>query len=261
MLTTKGLKWGQNRDSSQPSRPAPAAQAGQDEAGAPLYAPKPAAAPADPAGQGQAPKPQARAETTPARLPGPGPRFIAVSFYTDEAYRAEAEKLKASLDALGIAHDIRALASRGSWIANVEMKPEFIKAMLMEHPGTPIVWIDADGIVRRYPVIFDALDGYDLAVHFLHWANGKDELLGGTMWLENNTTIMGLMDEWIAESKALQKFKDQLSLQNIIKRNPGRFRVYRLPANYTQIFDIMKGAGQPVIEHFQASRRFRRTAR
>lgn len=186
--------------------------------------------------------------------------FVATSYYTDDEYRRLADRLRISLERFGIRSDIREVRSRGSWIKNVELRAEFLKGLLADHPDDNIVWIDADGIVERYPILFHELEGYDLAAHYLDRRSGR-ELLGGTLFLSNTEATRGIMDEWIEESRRLERYKDQRGLQNLLERFPKRLRVFELPATYTQIFDSMRGAGSPVIEHFQASRRFRYTAR
>jgi hypothetical protein len=46
---------------------------------------------------------------------------------------------------------------------------------------------------------------------------------------------------------------DQRLLEQLLS-DASSFKVERLPPTYCQIFDSMKAAGSPVIEHFQHSR-------
>jgi hypothetical protein len=186
--------------------------------------------------------------------------FLVTTYYTDENYRLLAERLRASLDHFGIPHDLRAVASRGSWTENTGFRAEFLKGMMDDHPGKNLVWIDADGIVQRYPILLHELEGIDLAVHFKKRA-GHRELLGGTMFLRGNDRVRGMMDDWIKASAALPTYKDQMGIRAVIDRDPTRLRVFDLPGTYCQIYDLMMDVGVPVIEHFQASRQFRRAVR
>ena len=53
---------------------------------------------------------------------------------------------------------------------------------------------------------------------------------------------------------------DQVILCRVIKEHAKKLDVTitNTPANYTQIFDLMRNEGEPIIEHTQASRKFRR---
>jgi len=186
------------------------------------------------------------------------PDFRVVSFYTDANYKILADRLQASLDLFKIPHDIRAVPSRGSWDANTAYKPEFLRDMMDAHPGENIVWIDADGIVQRYPILFHEIGDHDFGLYYMPRRDGRIELLSGTMFLAGNERVRGMMDEWIREARAATYFKDQRSLQAIVARNPGRFKIAPIPPSYCQIFDTMRHFGSPVIEHFQASRKLKR---
>jgi hypothetical protein len=82
--------------------------------------------------------------------------------------------------------------------------------------------------------------------------------------MENNERTRQLCNRWIAMNKTQQGNKlEQWNLGEIITdmsaKNGLVFK--NLPAEYTFIFDIMKKiypTAIPVIEHFQASRRFKK---
>jgi hypothetical protein len=180
--------------------------------------------------------------------------WVAVSFYTpDNLYRGHAQELAKTLINFGIEHDIEQVPPKDKWESNCAMKPEFIRKMLGKHSGKDIVWIDADARVKRRPELFDSLD-CDVAVHFLR----DRELLSGTIFLKNNERARELVDVWVAIQRAKQDMWDQKTLWiAITQAHP---RVFRLPPQYTQIFDTMSKHGDPVIEHLQASRVVRRGA-
>ena len=178
--------------------------------------------------------------------------WMVISFHTpDKIYVDHAIGLRNSLQAFKIAYDIEQLASQGDWQINAKMKPNFILRKLDQYPGYNIVWIDIDGRVRRYPILFDTLDA-DIAAH---WRLRKCPL-AGTMYFRNSPISRDLLRTWIEETiKPIRDpYGDQSSLKNVLQNNPGRWKIVDLPAPYTLIFDTMRKQGPPVIEHLQASR-------
>jgi len=179
-----------------------------------------------------------------------------VSFYTP-TYEEEANGLRASLDAFGLDHSIVAVPSRGDWIKNCAFKPAFLLRMMGARPGRALVWIDADGRVKKYPVIFNSLD-CDFAAH---WRNGE-ELLSGTMYFAPTVAARMLLEKWQVRIQLHPGVWDQRALAEIVDPRPDWLRVTKLPASYTRIFDApdMCDSADTVIEHRQASRKFRETA-
>lgn len=180
--------------------------------------------------------------------------WLLVSFYTpDPLYVQHAEGLAESCRRFKVPYEIDQVAPAGSWPKNVKMKAAFILRKLVEHPGTNIVWVDADARVRQYPALFDTLDA-DVAAH---WKDGQ-QLLAGTMYFKNSTDVgCKLLVQWMEEMRKPRYvlFGEQRSLDAILDRQLGRWRVVDLPAPYTLIFDSMRHLGPPVIEHLQASRK------
>lgn len=100
-----------------------------------------------------------------------GAPFIVCAMFT-AGYRLKAERLAASLDRLGLAHALfetpqihRSISGRGSDDLAFA-KPRFIADML-EHFGKPVLYVDADVVFRRPPVLIDTLcaGGTDFAVY------------------------------------------------------------------------------------------------
>ncbi len=192
--------------------------------------------------------------------------FTVISYYTSD-YKDDAARLRASLDALSIPHRITRIATRGSWQANIAYKPAFIAKARYELRG-PLVWIDADAIVRSYPHEFVDLadvkkispNPFDLAVHYRR----GQELLSGTIWINDTHAVQALLSCWNWKQIDSPGVWDQKTLAEVITEVGPEIRVYDLPAAYTFIFDLMKTESpdvEPVIEHFQASRKTRRRER
>lgn len=179
--------------------------------------------------------------------------YIVCAFYTtDTPYEAEAKKLEADCVKCGIDFYSVGYPNTGSWVRNAGYKPRFISEMLHKFPYQNIVYIDADARIRRMPTLFNDFAG-DIGVHY---RNGQ-ELLSGTVFLKNNKRVRELVRKWeIAQAKNIETW-DQRVLQRVIAKD-ATCEVQYLPPTYTLIFDTMKHLGRPVIEHFQASRKFKK---
>ena len=183
--------------------------------------------------------------------------FIVIGYYTKGSkYKDEAEGLIKSCANFNIPCVVRGYNPRANWHENTSMKPEVILDMMYEFPDKDIVYIDADGVVQQYPELFETITE-DLAVHYL-----KDkELLSGTIFIRNNPKMQLFIKCWINVQGNNPTLTDQQSLDLTIRKyaRGQKVSLYRLPPTYTQIYDTMRDAGKPVIEHFQASRRFKQS--
>lgn len=180
-------------------------------------------------------------------------RPIFVSYYTlGTPYEREAGELKNTLRAFGLEHDITGVANLGDWCANCAMKARVIAEAMDRYPTRPIVFVDADARIRQYPAHFTTLWGTcDVAFYRL---NG--ELLSGTLYFASTPAALQLVQGWQRRCAEQPNVWDQQLLDQEIKSTAG-LRVAELPPQYVQIFDTMRDCGAPVIEHMQASRRFR----
>jgi len=182
------------------------------------------------------------------------PKFVVVGFYTlDTPYEDEINDLRRSCQQFGIHCHTHGYKNRGQWVKNAAIKPEFILAMMDLHPFSKVVYLDADARVKKYPELFDTLDA-DIAVHH---KKPRNELLSGTIFLSPGARTKKLIEEWARQQAMEPETWDQKILARVLKDWKKPLRVAELPATYCQIFDTMKNAGDPVIEHLQASRRFK----
>jgi hypothetical protein len=185
-----------------------------------------------------------------------------VSFFTENTgYAAEIKKLEASLVALGLPYHFFPRRPTGTWRGNLNHKSAVIMEAFELFPNVDIVFLDADAIVRSRPVLFDDLSArqeFDIAAHFFNYSFAKDELLSGTLWIANRLAGWSLVKHWHAKGLSHPEIRHQECLKLSLTETPGA-RVYRLPLEYTCIYDHPARRGKTaVIEHFQASRRFRR---
>lgn len=188
-----------------------------------------------------------------------GSNLIFVSYYTKNTdYEKEYKKLESSLKKFKLSHEIVGIKSQGNWFANCFYRTEFVKDMLNKYKCA-VVWVDCDAIIQQYPDLLFKLNIYDFAYHLRMRRNNTSELLGGTMYFNYTKKSFELLEKWkqLVNSNNRKYKLDQSYLHEAVNSLPG-LKSYILPATYCQIFDIMKDAGKPVIEHFQASRRLKK---
>lgn len=185
--------------------------------------------------------------------------FVVVAYFTlGTLYEIEAKRLIASLMRFNLSYHIQPIEDKGSWYLNTQYKPIFLKEMLDKFPGKSIVYVDADAEFCRSPDLFNNLHArpdVNIGVHLLdHKKRGRlanFEMLSGTIYLKNNKVVQDILSEW--ESKCSQggQLWDQTALCEVLKTVP--FQV--LPEEYCMIFDYMSDIKNPVIKHYQASRK------
>lgn len=186
-------------------------------------------------------------------------KYIIVSFYTPE-YTNDILRLTKSVKRFNLPYDFELLKNLPlegkdkykNWSKNAYQKAEFIKKMMNKYPNKDIVWIDADAEIQQYPTLFDNISNFTIACHY----RNNIELLTGTLYVRNDDFGKKIIDEWIIENKNSNNFLEQKNLETIIKKYPTK--IYKLPDTYCKIFDIMKETINPVIEHFQSSRQWRK---
>jgi hypothetical protein len=193
-------------------------------------------------------------------------KWKAVSFFTTDFYIDYGMKLIESLESVGIKdHYVVPIEPLKCWKDVGRVKGNFILDCLNKF-DCDIVWLDADAVVNKYPVIFDTID-CDFGIHFLDWIHycGKlfanryeKEALAATMYFRNNAKVRALLVDWLEHIDDFmdQLAPDQYALQEALERHPD-LKVVDLPPGYCLIFDTMKGLDVPVIEQFQASRKAR----
>lgn len=195
--------------------------------------------------------------------------MIYIGYYTiDTPYETViTENLYPSLLNWNLKHDIAGIKDLGNWGANTSFKPEFIKDMLIKHKE-PIVFLDADAKIHKNPVLFNEIpEKFDMAVHFLNWflqwrghTGEKRELLSGTMMMRNNDKIMNLLDLYIKECQDNPNQWEQRILQDLLAQHK-EIKIYHLPASYCTVVnhknEIPTYVGDPVIVHYQASRKYK----
>ncbi len=170
------------------------------------------------------------------------------AFYTvGTPYEALSNKLLESIKALDLKYRVKGYHSRGSWVANCAIKPEFLLDCLDSCTGD-LLYVDADALIRLKPEINCS---ENIGVYYKEHLDGSKELLSGTIYLKQ--TARPIIRDWITEQHKHPDRWDQKTLATILKDKPHHI----LPQGYTKIFDSpwIKGEEQIIyVEHFQASR-------
>lgn len=183
--------------------------------------------------------------------------FTVVAYYTvGTPYEEEILNLKESCQKFKLKTDIEGVKNLGSWQRNTQYKAKFLLRKVKVHFGTRIVYLDCDAKVQKYPDLFDTMTE-DVGVHY----RDGSQLLSGTIFLNCNERVEALIKSWVQMNKQNPLVWDQHNLKATIirmNRHENKVSVRDLPPQYCQIFDSMRKFGNPVIEHFQASRRFKK---
>lgn len=195
-----------------------------------------------------------------------------ISYYTPNYKEIMDNYLLPSLNGLELPYYIEKVKNLGSWKANTDFKPIFIKHCL-EKLNDNVVFMDADSIINKFPTLFWLIekDGYDLAYHLLKWNeqypwqknSNKREALSGTVFLHNNDKVKRLIDRWIELNKTTGW--EQVALGKAIISMP-ELKIYELPRRYCYITSTPRGEPlnplkKPVISHYQCGRVMKRKER
>lgn len=190
-------------------------------------------------------------------------KFKVISFYTEgTSYEKESKKMEQSLRRWNLDYKIYSYPPLGGWRKNLNYKSQTIMTALKEFPGKDIVFIDADAVVQKYPKLFTRLSRErkeTISAHFFDYqpeSGIKDELLSGTLWIRNNKRGKELIAKWHEIALQNPKTIHQRCLKFALDETG--IKPYRHPFEYTYIWDYPMGKEtEPVIEHFQASRKHR----
>jgi hypothetical protein len=187
--------------------------------------------------------------------PGRGADPVIVSYYTiGSPYEEEAARLEASCRTWQLTADIAARPPRDSWEANCALKAEVCLEAWHRH-RRPILWVDADARIEQPPTLLRGCEA-DFAVHRWHgW-----QVASGTVFFNQTPLALELLTHWVQQCRRDPSVWDQVSLdaawESITASRP--LATLWLPQAYCHIFDRpLPDGDQPVVTHYQASRRFK----
>ena len=202
--------------------------------------------------------------------------FKIISYHTTGFYKkVAADNLVASCKKLGVPLYMYEVESLGSWSANTNLKPAFIRERMSEGTSDDIfVFVDCDARVVRQPTLFNEIpDKCDMACHFLDrhaWYNHAPdipkvhELLSGVLLLRRRPIVMQMIDWWLQLVKQEPGVWEQKHLSAVVEALGSKLSVFRLPLEYCYIATLPNGqephvkVASPVITQYQVSRQVRR---
>ena len=185
--------------------------------------------------------------------------FIIVGYYTrNTLYEASAKILIKSLERHNVPYYVEGIDNLGTWFKNTGYKPTFLLRMMEKFPNESIVYVDVDAEFLQYPKLFDnwsTLTHIDIGVYVFDRScytksAGGFEVLSRTIFLKNNDKVKGILKQWEQEQVAHPNSWDHKTLEVTLK---GKYTV--LPGEYCKIFDRMHDITDPVIVHYQHSRK------
>lgn len=187
--------------------------------------------------------------------------FVIVSFYTKgTGYAKLAPNLRASLERFKMPYEIEAIDNRGSWLKNTQYKTIYCRQKIKQIDAKGLVWIDIDAVLKRKPELFYYLwQLADVGFHFHRWGSSKWlELLSGTMYFKKSKPVIDFLDTVIEMHIKRPGVRQQRAIQKLLAGPWGqKLEVFNLPPEYTKIYDLMREVKNPVIEHYQASRKLK----
>lgn len=173
-----------------------------------------------------------------------------ITYYTNDAYKALADRMIASAKKLGLEavayfHD----NTEGSWKMGMNAKPSIVLRAMTEFPDDSIFFVDADCRFISYPLLLDdrqhdhniacVFNGPQKPTSTVLWLRAKEGLQYAKLWVEEMAKHPGDLDDYVALWAALNRVSPK--------------RMYHLPPSYAWTEEFHRprfGAVTPVIEHF-----------
>jgi hypothetical protein len=154
-----------------------------------------------------------------------------VTFFTDAAYRAQAERLGRCCEVFGLR--FRALEGRdyGNWRRNCNQKPQLLESLRASVTG-PIAWLDADCVIHHLPELLNKPPDGDATL----WRAGE----GGDKWYVNSAVMLWndtptaneMISDWAQLSRESPDSLADPLLKQVCDRWADRSRIARLPDEY-----------------------------
>lgn len=182
--------------------------------------------------------------------------FIIISMFTkDTPYEKDIDILSRSIDRYNIKYDIIGKDNTGNWIKNTYLKALTIKDAMNKYK-IPVVWIDIDAKLVRYPDFFFNMNG---EISYFKFDNYED-ILTGTLYFAYTDNCKRIIDDWINinSTSDVPDASNFLYVINKFKRNKDiTLKYIPLPVEYVNIIgnDLTK-SNNPVIIHNNASKRY-----
>ncbi|MEM9302015.1 MAG: hypothetical protein AAGE01_07880 [Pseudomonadota bacterium] len=120
------------------------------------------------------------------------------TFYNNEAYRADAERLGRCCAHFGVPFEAVEGKELGSWVRNCNQKPRLLATVRKRVRG-PIVWLDSDCVIHRPPATLLEPRSAD-AMLWCGAITQKHYVSSQVMWWNDTPAAHAIIDEWAALS-------------------------------------------------------------
>ncbi len=186
---------------------------------------------------------------------------IVVCYFTQGDYEGEANRLLRSLNRLNLQHFFQMVHGEcPNWFVGVHARAHFLQGCRKTFPEYTLLSLDADCVVWKDPWTCVPSGEWDVACHTLRRPGRSDEMLPGTLMLRPTPGTDRLLNCWVNRNKVFPTSPDRQTFAFAVQQSGAV--VANLPAEMCWIFDISAEAYGPltetaIIEHLQASRRFR----
>lgn len=183
-----------------------------------------------------------------------------MNFYTyNNGYKKFADKLITSLKKFNLSYYIYEIHDLNDKWVEVKIHKGFpILEVMKKFPNRNIVWVDADSIIEKDPVLFNEIDA-DLSVSYVPHMNQTNTAV---IFIRNNEYMIKFINEWYNKSKEHVKLGrkglgGQDVLQDMLRNNDLNIKDHYKPLDpaYCIIFDNDNYNGiEGIITQWQASR-------
>lgn len=176
--------------------------------------------------------------------------MIAACYWTNDAYKALADRMMDSARAVGL-RTVGYFVDNpsGQWRDGDCKKPSIVLRALREHPTESVLFVDADCRFRAYPTALeDSRHDYDFAAYF----DGPTKPYSTVVWFRAGAGLK-YAERWVEEMKRQpDRPNDIVWLNDALRSITGR-RVMHLPPAYCWTEPWLRhrfGSVRPVIEHY-----------
>ena len=153
-----------------------------------------------------------------------------VSFYTsDWEYPVYAKQLQDDCTRLGLAYHIVERPSNDDYVKNCNIKPFFIREMLLMFKS-PIFWIDADGGINSTPdlLLDQHINNFDIAGN--KSTRDPSRIHVGSLWFNYNDVVLEFVNAWC--DTIVKHGIDDAIFNGLWKEFSNRLKFYELPPEY-----------------------------
>jgi hypothetical protein len=175
---------------------------------------------------------------------------IVVTYWTDDRYKALADRMLASAEAVGLeTKGYFRENPTGTWQAGDCAKPEMVLKAVDDSPDRDVLFVDADCRFISHPVLLDSVThDYDMACYH----ESYDLPTSTVLWLRAKTGRR-YAARWLDEMKKTPNTpNDKGALRRTVMAERPK-SVFHLPPAYCWTEQWLRGrfgAAVPVIEHF-----------